>query len=295
MLSLTGLDVARAVAETGSATRASQVLHMTQPAVSYHLKQLDQHYGTALFRRGPAGLSLTQAGLLVVEAAESIHRSLAGLETEVEQLVSKRGQVLRITSACFTNYHWLPDVLERFRSRVCDANVEIDLDPSRKPFERLDRGEIDLALTTVPPPGKRFRTEELFDDEIVAVVRPDDPLGGRSFLTARDFAERTVLIFDRRQSDLFTQVLQPAGIQPNRVTEVAGTEALLGMIRSGLGISAMARWVAEPELDLGRLVDVRITRTGIRRTWSAVFSTIHDPSAATHVFVQALREVRGLR
>ncbi|MFW6078385.1 MAG: LysR family transcriptional regulator [Gemmatimonadota bacterium] len=281
----TSLAVATAVARTGSASRAAERLHLSQPAVSYHLRKLERALGASLFRRGAAGMTPTAAGERLVSGAERVLAELERIEQEVRAIGAGAPALLRLSSACFTNYHWLPAVLDELGG----VRVELDVDPSRRPFERLDRGGLDIALTTVPPERGPFRIVELFDDEIVAVMPPDHPLAQRRWLTPADFSDQSVVIFDRTRSDLFSRVLEPASVTPTHVTDVPVTEALLELIRTGNGVSAMARWIVRPHLRAGTLAAVPIGREGLHRTWCAVLSDRRPVTDPVERFVEVLR------
>ncbi|HEX9887674.1 MAG TPA: LysR family transcriptional regulator, partial [Longimicrobiales bacterium] len=270
-------------------------LRISQPGVSYHLGKLEAALRTSLFHRGPAGLSPTPAGEILVERARALLQDLDRLEREVRAVAAGDGQTLRVSSACFTNYHWLPAVIQTLRSRHGHVRVELNVDPSRRPFEELDRGALDLALTTVPPEGSAFEPHELFDDEIVAVVRPGHPFADRAYLDPQDFADQSVVVFDRSRSDLFNLALGPAGVTPRDVTDVPVTEAILELVRAGPAVSAMASWVAWPYLSTGRLKAVRIGPDGLHRTWWAVLSARRAVPSSAVAFLEVLREVKPRR
>jgi LysR family transcriptional regulator for metE and metH len=278
------------LAEIGSATEAARALDLSQPSVSYHVKKLETSLGTSLFHRSAAGLVPTVEGTALVSRARTILAELGRLERDIQALAAGKGQTVRVSSACFTNYHWLPAVLRAFRRKHGEVHIRLDVDPSRRPFEAIDCGALDLALTTVPPEGSAFTLHELFDDEIVTVMHPDHPLASREYLKPQDFAEESIVVFDRTQSDLFNLALVPAGVHPRDVSDMPVTEAILELIRAGVAISAMASWVARPDLDEKRLSSVRIGREGLHRTWWAVRSSRRTASASVLAFLDILRE-----
>lgn len=281
------LSAARHVAETGSVTEAARRLHLTQPAVSYRIRKLEESLGGAIFRRETSGMIPTPAGERLLAGATRILEETRRTILEIQRIIAEDSSILRLTSACFTSYHWLPAVLERLEG----VSVELDVDPSRRPFERVDRGELDIALTTDPPRRGPFRSDNLFADEIVAVIPPDHALATREWLVAEDFRDERVAVFDRSNSDLFSQILFPAGVQPAHVFDIPVTGTLLELVRSGHAITAMASWVPAPDLAAGRLVAVRISPGGLQRTWYAVRSSRRAVSDAAERFVKVLAEL----
>ena len=276
-LTLPALRAVATVADAGSVTAAAERLEVTQPALSYQIRRIEKTLGAELFERTREGMVPTRIGARVVRAARNIEQELLRAEHDVERLLTGDRGLLRVSSECFTAYHWLPDVLRAFRHEYPEVDVEIDVaTSSRRPFETLKQGDVDLVLTTVPPVGSGFETTPLFDDEIVAVVSPDHVFRSRRHLCAKDFATEHVLVVRKEASDLFNLVLRPAGVQPRNVTEVRVTEAIVEMVKAGLGISVLASWVVQPELESGELVSVRVTRGGIQRSWYGVTRS-NDP------------------
>lgn len=286
----TSLSVVAAVARTGSVTRAAESLHLTQPAVSYHIKKIEERFGTPMFRRGAGGMTPTAAGERLIAGAERVLAEMDRVVEDVRSAIRDTPETLRLSSACFTNYHWLPGVIAELGD---DVRVELDVDQSRRPFEQVDRGDLDLALTTDPPRRGPFRLVELFDDEIVAVTSPESPLAAKAWLEPEDFADQTVFVFDRTRSDLFTRVLNPAGVTPRRVRDVPATEAILDLVEAGRGVSPMASWVARPRLLEGTLHAARIGREGLGRTWCAVLSDRRRTPDLVERFLEVLARGPG--
>lgn len=292
-LTLASLRAVAAVAETGSVTTAARTLNVTQPALSYQIRQLETLLEAEIFDRTRDGMIPTPAGERLVRAARGVEAELERAERDVERILAGDEGLLRISSECFTAYHWLPGVLRNFRLEYPEVQVEIDVTTSRRPLEALRHGDLDLVLTTVPPTGSGFQVTPLFDDEIVAVMPPDHPLASSSFLSAADFADQSVLVFSEEASDLFNLVLRPAGVSPRYVADVRVTEAIVEMVKAGLGISVLASWVVQPELEAGELVSVRVTREGICRSWTGITYPEGGTPAYVPCFLSALVATLG--
>lgn len=269
-LTLTALRAVAAIAESGSVTGAAETLNLSQPALSYQIRQVETRVGARIFDRTRDGMIPTAAGERLARAARAVDAELERAERDVERLLAGEEGVLRISSECFTAYHWLAGVLCAFRRKYPKVQVEIDVTTSRRPLEALRHGDLDIVLTTVPPDDSTLRVTPLFDDEIVAVMPSDHPLASRPWLAAPDFADQAVLVFSEEASDLFNLVLRPAGVRPRYVADVRVTEAIVEMVKAGLGISVLASWVVQPELEAGDLVGVRVTGDGIHRSWTGI-------------------------
>ena len=265
------LRLVSAVADCGSLTRAGDSLHLTQSALSHQLRDIEERLGAALFLRLGKRLVLTPAGERLLESARDLLDRLRQTEDAVRHLGKSGGGVLRITTECTTCYHWLPPLLPAYRDRCPGIDVRIDVDATSRPVPRLLDGTIDLALMSTPVHDRRLVVQPVFRDEVVVIASPRHPLASRRRVTLKDLHDETFFIYPPRQESLFLhQVLMPSGAIPARVEEVKLTEAIMEMVKANLGISALARWAVQPQLDNGSLVALPIDPRGLERQWSAV-------------------------
>ncbi len=156
--------------------------------------------------------------------------------------------------------------------------------------DTLREGKLDVALVYNRIADKRLSYRSLFSDEIVVIVRPDHPLAGRAFLRPQDFGDQHLIIFSipKETSLIFRQVLIPAGVEPREVSYVQLTEAMVEMVKAGLGVSVLPRWTVAPLLKAKVLTAISITKSGLHRDWFA--ATLKDLSARSpvHEFVELL-------
>jgi LysR family transcriptional regulator, regulator for metE and metH len=285
-----------AVADTGSLAGASRKLHLTSSALSHQLRDAEEWLGARLFQRRHRRLLLTGAGERLLESARRVLAEVARAEAGCRH--DAPDDVLRLSTGCYTVYGWLPPVLRRWQSEHPRVELRIVLEATRQPIPALLAGEIDLALTTDPTPHVRLRRTPLFQDELRLLVASDHPLAGRQHVTVEELAREHVLTYDAapEQLDLYTRLFWPAGIEPRRVSRVPLTEALVDLVRAGIGVTALSPWMVPPRWD--GLVSLRLTSRGIRRRWAAVTLGSHAPSSPVGRFVQLLREhvsARGTR
>jgi LysR family transcriptional regulator for metE and metH len=289
-LTLRQIEVLCAVADTGSVSRAAARLHVTQPAVSYQLRQVQGLFDTVLFERRNGRMQATRVCQRLLRSYSSALEEIDRAHREVQDLIARHRPTLRVSTVCATTYHWLPEILESFRAAFPRVEVVVDSSPHRSPVEAVEHGDLDVALTTQPLRGRRLRATRLFRDEIVAVVGPDHELARRGSVAPGDFEDRTVLTFDHRRADAFAAFLDPAGVRPARTLDVGATEALVTMVRAGLGIGLAAGWVVQPEIAAGHLVPLRLGRKGLVRTWFAVTARSADRPPFVDAFVRSLSD-----
>jgi len=260
-----------AVTEEKSVTRAGEALHLTQSALSHQLREIEDKLGTRLFLRMNKKMILTQAGERLLQTARHVLDEMKRAEEHISKMAANQLGTLRISTECHTCYHWLPDVMKEFRRKCPGVEVKILAEATHRPIQALLQGKLDLGIVSSVHRDKRLGYRALFEDEFVAVMSTDHPLVERPYLAAADFADQNVILYvEPEESTLFQKILNPAGVTPARVSTVPLTEAIIEMVKAGLGISALARWAVEEQISTGKIVARPITRKGLRRQWQAV-------------------------
>ena len=265
------LRLITAIADQGSVTGAANNLNLTQSALSHQLRDIEDRLGAPLFQRLAKRMILTQAGERLLESARSVLDQLDRIENEIRETSKQREGVLRISTECYTCYHWLPSRLKAFSERFPRLEVRIVADATRHPFQALLDGRLDIGIVCTKIRNRRLQYKPLFSDEVIAVMHPDHPLAGKPYLAAADFADQHLITYAVPKDDLsiFQRLLKPAGVTPRQLSQIELTEAIVEMVKAGIGISTMAKWAVAPHIQAGTLVGVPLTRHGLRRLWSA--------------------------
>jgi LysR family transcriptional regulator, regulator for metE and metH len=265
------LRLITAIADQGSVTGAANNLNLTQSALSHQLRDIEDRLGVPLFQRLAKRMILTQAGERLLESARSVLDELDRTENEIRETLKQRHGVLRISTECYTCYHWLPSRLKVFSAKFPRLEVRIVADATRRPFQALLDGRLDIGIVCTKIRNRRLQYKPLFSDELIAVMNPDHPLAGKSYLNAADFADQHLITYaiPKDELSIFQRLLKPAGVMPRQFSQIELTEAIVEMVKSGMGISTMARWAASPHIQAGTLAGVPLTRHGLRRMWSA--------------------------
>lgn len=282
-LEIRHLRLVDAIVKTGGLTAASRELYVTQSALSHQLREIEEKLGTALFVRSRRRMLLTEAGRRVLKTARSVLQEMTSAEQEVRLLARGGEGVLRISTQCNTCYHWLPPLIRKFHSEYPRVEVEINVEATSDPYGALWRGELDLALLYSVPTTKSLSTYPLFEDELMAILHPEHPFASKEFLTAKDFQEENLIVYltPKEDSLLFQKVLMPAAVSPRKVTQVMLTEAIVEMIKAGLGIGILSHWFSAPYVREKCVRAVRITRAGLRRRWFG--AAIERPAIPAYV------------
>jgi len=260
-----------ALGEELNFTKAALRLHLTQSALSHQLRDAEEKLGTALFLRLGRKMVLTPAGERLIVCARRVLDELSNTEVQIEGLNGGARGEIRLSTECYTCYHWLPPVLNKFHGKFSKVEVNIVASATSNPSAALLEGKLDIAIVSSPPKNKSLQVTPMFEDELVLVMSPKHRLAGASQVRPKDLETETVLIYPpREESTLINQLLKPAGVETQRVIEVPLTEAIVELAGAGTGIGFLARWAVAPAVEAGKVAIRPMGGRGFRRQWYAV-------------------------
>ncbi|TZF84776.1 LysR family transcriptional regulator [Pedobacter sp. BS3] len=285
------LRLIKAIVEEGSITRAMDVLYLSQSALSYQLKEAELQVGTPLFFRRNKKLILTPVGKKLYATANKVLRELDAAEDEIKKMMNGETGVIRISTECYTSYHWLPAVLKKFKSEFPNVDIEIVFEATHKPIEKLLEGELDLAITSNPEHADQIEFIRLFSDEMLAVVSNQHPWASREFVTAEDFQDAALIIHSLPLDtvSIFRTQLTPKGINPKKLIILPLTEASIELVKANMGVIVLANWALQPYLN-DDIKAVKITPEGFFR--QQYIARIRDRKYPVYFdyFIKFLRE-----
>ena len=288
-LEVRDLRMVTAVATEGSLTQAGAVLHVSQPALSRHLRQLETRLGAPLFVRTGTRMVPTVTGELLLRHAASVLEQLEVAEQAIQSASVRQKRVIRVGTECYTGYHWLPGVSNRFGHAHPDVEIEIAFDAAGDPLPKLRQGLIDVALLTEYRQPRGIDVSKLFTDELVAAVSPRHAWASRPYLMPKDFAAVRLLLLSSPDSSFFMNtVLKPAGVAPKQVADVQLVGAMAALIEADFGVGVLPSWTIATEVRAGRLVPLRLNRNGTFRTWLAAVRNAQRRDRSIQDFILAL-------
>jgi len=292
LLELRHLKTLHALREAGNLSRAAQLLNLTQSALSYQLKALEEQYGTALFERKSSPVLFTAAGQRLLELADVALPAVAAAERDVSRLVAGAAGTLRIAVECHTCFDWLMPAMDALRERWPEVELDIASGFHADPVGLLHQDRADLAIVSdVDDTETDVIVHPLFAFEIVALLPNGHPLLQPPHLEAADFAAHTLITYPVPDDmlDLVRRVLAPAGVTPpRRTTEL--TVAMLQLVASGRGLAALPLWAVWNYLQRGYVARQRIGPDGLTGRLYAVIPARHAARVYVSDFVQLMRE-----
>ena len=288
------LQVFHAVAKHLSFTKAAETLFMTQPAVTFQIKQLEEHLSTRLFDRAQGRISLTPAGIVALEYAERILGLSEELDKRLREMGGQAAGPLLIGASMTIGEYVLPQLIGKFKARFPAVAPTLFVGNSEAVQDRVAERSLDLGFIEGDSHLASLLSELCCEDELQVVCTPSHPLAKEPFalpatLTQHPYVNREAGSGTREVIDRY---LQKAGVPPeslNVVVELGSPEALKGLVATGLGFAIMSRVIVTKELQLGHLVQVPL-QPRLIRNFSVVYPKERFHSRLVAAFLAFAKE-----
>ncbi len=268
------LQVFHTVARLLSFTKAAEHLHMTQPAVTFQVRQLEEHFNTRLFDRTHNRISLTEAGERVYEFADRIFTLYGEMENSVRELTGEVSGVLLIGASTTIAEYMLPALLGDFKSKYPDVNIRLQVANTDHIVSLVENNTIDLGVVEAPVSNKNLVVETCRMDQMVLIVPKGHELAREKSVAIGRLLDYPYICREEGSGtrEVMLEHLNASGVEScnlNIVMELGSPEAVKGAVEAGMGISIISRATISKELALGTLVAVNID-PNIERPFSFV-------------------------
>ena len=187
------LQVFHTVARLLSFTKAAESLHMTQPAVTFQVRQLEEYFNTRLFDRTHNRISLTEAGKRVYEYADDIFELYAKMENAVRDMTGEISGILIIGASTTIAEYMLPSLLGDFKRKYPDINVHLKVSNSDGIVSMVENNDIDLGVVEAPVMNKNLVVENCRHDRLVAIVPPQHVLATKQRVKLKELLEHAYI------------------------------------------------------------------------------------------------------
>lgn len=300
MLELRHLRTLQALREHGSLVSAAADLNLTPSAISHQLKELEHWYDVEIVNRRSRPLQFSNVGLRLLKLADDILPQVQLAQSDIVRLV--HGQTGRIifSSECHSCFDWLMPLLNQYRQRYPDVDLDFASGFEMNPHELLQNSEFDLLITADPIALKGIEYFPIFQYESRLVLSNTHALVRDEHLTIEKLAEETLITYpvDKHRLDIMAHVFIPANIQPKQIRTTELTQMLIQLVASGRGISALPDWVVYEYEQKGWVTSRRldcISPEGLRRTLYAGFRTEDKDKDYFHGFLKQLQKFSNKR
>jgi len=229
------------VARQQGFTRAGEVLHVTQPAISKMVRALEEELGTPLLLRERRRVTLTEAGRMVLERAQGILDAMRILEEEVVELADVRRGRLRIGMPPIVGVAFFPALLGEFHTAHPGIVLELREEGSLHIEALVLDRQLDVGAVVLPTDEKVFGTMPFVHDELRAVLHPSHPLAHRRSLALRELAETPFVLY-RPEFALHGHILEAcrrSGFTPHVSSESSHWDFIVAMVAANIGVALL--------------------------------------------------------
>lgn len=274
-LELRHLRAIKAIHDTGGLARAADVLNITQSALSHQMKGLEDQAQVDLFVRRSKPLKLSTAGMRLLRLAERILPEISATEDEFTALREGRAGRLHLAIECHACYDWLFPVLEKFRRKWPEVDIDIRAGLAFNALPALARQDVDLVISSDPVEIEGITFNPLFDYSPTFIASTASPLAKKPFVVAEDFLDQTLITYpiDRARSDVFSKLLTPAHVEPRVHRQVELTAVILMLVAAGRGVAVLPDWVLREVKYQPDYVTRPVTEHGLRKSMYAATRT----------------------
>ena len=291
-LTLHQLRTFRAVAEQLSFSAAAHELSISQPSVSYQVKELEAVLGLPLVDRLGKRVRLTEAGEVLYEYARRTLTLLDEVALVMEQMRGIERGTLRVGASATVGIYVIPLALGAYKKVHPNLALSLEIGSREMLQERLKRGVLDLAVLSLPIADPNLESTPFMDDELVLVVPAGHPLAARRDLTLRDFTGESFLMREPGSGTRLAveMAARRAGVSLQVGMELGSNGAIKHAVEAGLGVAVLSSHAIELERKGGGLVVVDIEGFPILRPWSIVHLRRRQLPAAVAQFIEFLRD-----
>jgi len=286
----------KAVADAGSFTHAASRIHLTQAAVSVHIRHLEEEIGAPLFLRVNKKLYLTEAGRALLGHAEAIIRAHDEAKAELAAIGGPSRGRLRIGVASTTiTVNPLPEILSEIKNKFALLDLAVVGGTSEWIIEQIIAGALDAGLVSLPVEASDVLTETLRSDRLVAAINPKHKFARSRVINGEELSSEPLILGEkggntRRLIDLF---FEKNKLEPNIVMELQRTEAIIKMVELGFGVTILPRGSLHKQLARGTLRTVPVRDLDVKWEFGVAYLKSEYLTPALESFLQLCRAYIG--
>ena len=276
-----------------SITRAAEKLHMTQPATSLAIREMEEYYHTKLFERSGRGIRVTSAGTRLYPSAARLLSLYDEMDAEMKNWDTS-GK-LRIGSSISIGSCILPQLINRFSKKYPELELYVKVDSSDVIEQNILENHLDFALIEGSVHSEKLNSSVFLDDELVPVCSRFHPLAGAEDIELDSLKKEHFLMREpnsgTRQLADSSFALKNFQIKPT--WESTSTAALINAVSIGLGISILPKRMLEKQLRMHQIASFTIHDLDLKRHYSLIYHENKFVSPTMQEFFDMLEDIKG--
>ena len=287
----------QAIARSGSFSRAGESLHLSQPAISHHVRHLEHVVGVPLLVRRGRRASPTEAGAVLLEHAGRAFKVLEEAREAIQRLRGRVAGRVTVGTGATASIYLLPALLRRVRARYPELDLVVVTGNSGELAAAVSRGELDVGVVTLPvPAGRGLAISPFYVDRLVAIAPPGRPWRRRAPMTAAELACEPVILYERGGTirRVVDDWFRRGRATPRVAMELGNAEATKKLVGAGLGLSIVSEIAVKADVKAGALSLIPL-RPALHRRIGIVRPRDRAPRPALLALLEALESAARAR
>ncbi|SFC80684.1 transcriptional regulator, LysR family [Bacillus sp. OV322] len=280
------MKVFTAVVELRNFSRAAELLKLSQPSVSVHIKNLEHEMGAKLIQRSPKRVQMTEAGEILYKHAKQILFLHQQAKQEIDDLTNQVTGMIRVGASFTIGEYILPKIVAEYAGQYPKVDFEIMISNTEEVLNGVSESSLDLGLIEGDSSYDELQTEFFLDDEMILLLPSSHPLSQKRVIE-KGLLQNQIWIMREQGSGTRTftdRFIEEGNITVQRSFIFSSSQGVKEAVMAGLGISLLSRWTVGRELEMGELSICRIKGCPLNRHLSFVQYKKHAPSKAMEMF-----------
>jgi DNA-binding transcriptional LysR family regulator len=290
-VTLRQLRTFKTVADLTSFSLAAQRLKLSQPSVSYQVKELEETLGLPLLDRLGKRVQLTEAGTVLYAYARRMLDVLDEATVAIEEMRGIKRGTLRVGASTTVGIYLLPAALGAFKKLHPGLVISLEIGSRARVQEQVLRNELDLAVVGPALKDPELAIIPFLSDELVVVAPAGHAQAGKKGLTLKDLAREPFIMREASSGSRWSleKAARKAGAKLSVAMELGSNGAIKHAVESGLGLAVISRYATALEFSSGRLVELNVRGFPIRRDWHIVHLRRRRLPAPVTAFIDFLK------
>lgn len=282
------------VAETKSFSKTSEIVHLTQPAVSLQIQALEEYYETKLFDRTSNSITLSPAGEVLYKYAKYILALYAAAEKEIGKITGHTKGSVTIGASTTIGNHILPSVILSFKKAYPKIKINVYIENTKKIMDLLNTGTIEIGLVEGEMSKYKVTLDPIIQDELFVIVSPQHPWAKRKTISIAELSKEPFIFREEGSGtrQITEKYFSSHGIKMRDIhlnITLGSTEAIKEAVESGIGVSIVSKWVARKEVKYGNLIMLGVKEGRMVRNFHLVMNKNAILSHAVTEFISFMK------
>jgi len=280
------------LAEVKNFTKTAELLLMSQPSVSLHIKNLEKEFQTKLFQRSPKYLKITPSGEILYDRAKQMITIYEQTRQEIlEQQNTIKGD-LKIAASFTIGEYILPPLLLDLQNQYPELNLEVTIANTEEVVQSTRSHHVDIGLIEGQTNERELIVTPFLEDELFIVTSNQHPLVQKEETTIADLQNQQWIMRENGSGtrEYFNHVVRSNGLKVKSLLTISSNQGIKETLINGLGISILSGSVVERDVKQNNLSIIKVKNQEFKRTLSYVLSPIMQEKKNVSIFIEALGE-----